>query len=144
MPSTDLTLISSPDSLLRCIFLVAIALASLRLLPVILIPEMYDTALGTSTAVGRGARILRTEDIRYFPRWTPGSWGYQTNRTRDRARREAGETGEGHWANVAVSSGIHRPTMTNDGANLEGGDTSVEVEDHTKIRGFGAFRRALK
>ena len=61
--------------------LVAIALASLRLLlAVILIPEMYNTALGTSTAVGRGVRILRTEGIRYFPRWSPGSRGYQTNR----------------------------------------------------------------
>lgn len=46
--------------------------------------------------------------------------------------------------NVTVLSGIHRPTTTNDGANLEGGDTSVEAEDHTNIRGFGAFRRALK
>ena len=79
MPSADLTLISSPDSSLRSITLVATALASFRLLPVISIPEMYDMALSTSTAVGRGVRILRTEDIQRFPRWTLDSWGYQTN-----------------------------------------------------------------
>ena len=79
MPSADLTLISSPDPSLRCITLIATSLAPLRLLPVILIPEMYDMALSTSTAVGRGVRILHMEDIQRFPRWTLDSWGYQTN-----------------------------------------------------------------
>lgn len=51
MPSTDLISILSSDALLGCVFLLAIALASLKLLPVNLIPEKDDTALGISTAV---------------------------------------------------------------------------------------------
>jgi hypothetical protein len=50
MPSTDLASILGSDILLGCVFLLAIALASLKLLPVSLIPERNGAALGISTA----------------------------------------------------------------------------------------------
>ena len=149
MPSTDLTSILSSDALLGCVFLVAIALASLKLLPVGLVPERNGTALGISTAV---TAYKSYEKASKSSARKMRNVFYDGLRKAGNTKRIANEIGypeklermeRAIEVNALVSSAIYRLATTEDEANVEGKDTGagsvsrdayVGVEDHAKVR----------
>ena len=149
MPLTDLTSILNSDALLGCIFLVAIAFVSLKLLPVGLIPERDGTALGLSTAVTAYKSYEKASKSSVRKMRATFHAGL---RTAGRTKRIANEIGydeklekleKAIEVNAVVSSAIHKLATTKDEVGLTGKDTTVGsavqgayvgVEDHAKVR----------
>lgn len=144
MASTGLTSILSSDTLLGCVFLFAIALASLKLLPVRLISERDGTALGISTAVTayKSYGKVSKSSVRKMR-----SAFHSGLRTAGNTKRVANEIGYAEKlerlekaieVNAAISSGIYRLAMAMDGEDaslrLVADDVYVGVEDHAKAR----------
>ena len=149
MPSTDPTSILSSDALLGCVFLFAIALASLKLLPVRLISEGDGTALGVSTAVTAYKSYEKASKSSARKMRTAFHSGL---RTAGNTKRVANEIGYAEKlerleraieVNAVISSGIYKLATTMNGANANGEDASlrlvrddmyVGMEDHAKVR----------
>ena len=149
MPSVDLSPILSSDGLLGCIFLVAVALVSLKLLPVQLIPERNDAALGFSTAAT--AYKLYKKASKSSARKVRSTF-HAGLRKAGNTRRIAEEIGYAEKldkleraieVNAVVSDGIFMLATTHDGTGLDGsekgigqvaGDAYVGVDDHAKVR----------
>ena len=148
MPSTDLTSILSSDVLLGYVFFFAIAIASLKLLPVRLISQRNGLAPGVSTAVTAyksyekasksSARKMRTafhSGLR-----AAGSTKQVANKIGYAEKLERLE--RAIEVNAVISSGIYRLATTTNGADADGGgasprlvaDVYVGMEDHAKVR----------
>jgi len=149
MPSTGLTSILSSDALLGCVFLFAIALASLKSLPVRLIPDRDGTAVGVSTAVTAYksyGKVSKSSARKMRSAFHSGL------RTAGNTKQVANQIGYAEKlerlervieVNAVISGGIYRLAMAMDGANARGEDASlrlvaddmyVGVEDHAKVR----------
>jgi hypothetical protein len=143
MPSTDLTSILSSDALLGCVFLAAIALASLKLLPTGLILGKHGAAPGISTAVTAYKSYERVSKSSARQMRTAFHAGLRTTRNTTRIANEIGYAEKlerlerAIEVNAVVSSGIYRLATakgedTGMGSVVE--DVYVEVEDHAKVR----------
>ena len=149
MASTNLTSILSSDALLGSVFLVAIAIVSLKLLPAGLIPETDNSASSISTAVT--AYKLYEKASKSSARKMRATF-HAGLRTSGSTKRIANEVGYAEKlerleraieANAVVSGAIYRLATTRHGANLKDKNTSVDsaavdmyvgVEDHAKVR----------
>ena len=149
MSSLNLTSILSSDALLGCTFLVAIAIVSLRLLPVGLVPERNTMTLGISTAVTA---------YKSYEKASKASAGKMRStfhtglRKAGNTKKIANELGYSEKlerleraieVNAFVSTAIYRLATTNGQARTNGKDTNVGpvardvyvgVEDHAKVR----------
>ena len=149
MPSTGLTSILSSDALLGCVFLLAIALASLKLLPVGLISERNGLALGVSTAVTAYKSYEKASKSSVRKMRTAFHSGL---RTAGNTKQVANEIGYAEKlerleraieVNAVISSGIYKLATSVNGANAKGEDAAlrlaaddvyVGMEDHAKVR----------
>ena len=120
MPSTDLTSILSSDGLLGCVFLAAIALASLKLFPTGLILGKHAAASDISTAVTAYKSYEKASKSSTRQMRTAFHVGL---RTAGNTKRIANEIGYAEKlerleraieVNAAVSCGIYRLATTKD------------------------------
>jgi len=147
--STGLTSILSSDTLLGCVFLFAIALASFKLLPVRLIPERDGTTLGISTAVTAYKSYGKVSKSSARKMRSAFHSGFRTAGNTKRVANEIGyaekleRLEKAIEVNAVISSGIYRLAMVMDGTIANGEDVSlrlvaddvyVGVEDHAKVR----------
>jgi len=149
MSPSNLTSILSSDALLGCILLTAIAIVSIRLLPVGLVPESDAVALGISTAVTAYKSYEKASKSSARKMCTAFHTGL---RKAGNTKRIANEVGYAEKlerleraieVNALVSTAIYRLATTKGKTNANGKDTSVHpdfqdayvgVEDHAKVR----------
>jgi len=138
------------DALLGCVLLVAIALVSLKLLPVRFISERNGTALGTSTALTAYKLYEKVSKSSARKMRTTFHAGLRTAGNTKRIANEIGyaekldKLERAVEVNAVVTSGIYRLATTKDGENVKGiVGTSVGLvaehgrvgaEDHVKVR----------
>jgi hypothetical protein len=143
MRSLDLTSILSSDALLGCVFLAAITLASLKLLPTGLILGKHGAAPGISTAATAYKSYEKTSKSSARQMRTAFHSGLRTTRNTTRIANEIGYAEKlerlesAIEVNAAVSHGIYRLATTKGedpslGSVVE--DVYVGVEDHAKVR----------
>ena len=150
MSPSNLTSILSSDALLGSIFLAAIAIVSVRLLPVGLAPERDATTLGISTAIAAYKSYEHASKSSAQKTRTAFHTGL---RKAGGTKRIANEVGYAEKlerleraieVNALVSTAIYRLATTKGEASANGEDTSVHlavardvyvgVEDHAKVR----------
>lgn len=149
MPSADFSSTLNSDTLLGCIFLVAIGLVSLKLFSVRFVFERNHAALGISTAA---TAYKSYEKISKSSARKMRTTFHAGLRSAGNTKRIANEIGYAEKldkleraieVNAAVSGGIYRLATTEHEANLKDSDTSVgsviedvhvATEDHAKVR----------
>ena len=149
MSSPNLTSILSSDTLLGCIFLAAIAIVSLRLLPVGLVPERDRMALGVSTAVTAYKSYEKASKSSARKMRSAFHTGLRKAGNTKQIANELGYSEKlerlerAIEVNALVSTTIYRLATTGGEADANGKDTSVRpvardtyvgVEDHAKVR----------
>ena len=149
MSSTHVTSILSSDALVGCLFLVAIAIISLKLLPVGLVPGRYGTALGISTAATAYESYEKTAKSSARKMRTAFHAGLRTARGTKLIAKDIGyaekleRLEKAIEVNAVVSGGIYTLATTEGETSLRGKDTSlgliawdayVGAEDHAKVK----------
>ena len=149
MPSTDPTSILGSDALLGCVFLLAIALASIKLLPVSLIPGKDDTALGISTAVTAYKSYEKASKSSARKMRSSFHAGLRKAGNTKRIANEIGYVDKleklerAVEINSVITNGIYTLATAVNGADTSGKDSSLHLvsddvyvgtEEHAKVR----------
>ncbi|KAF9644136.1 N2227-domain-containing protein [Thelephora ganbajun] len=143
MPSTDLSSILSSDVLLGCVFLVATALVSLKLLPLRFISEKNGTVLTAVTAYKSYEKVSKSSARKMRAAFhaelrTAGNAKWIANEIEYAEKLERLE--RAIEVNAVVASYIYRLAAAKDEAGTGCNDTSVGsdayvgAEDHAKVR----------
>lgn len=150
MSLTDLTSILGSDTLLGCLFLFAIALASCKLLPVKLNGD--DGAVGVVAAVTAYKSYEKAS--RHSARKMRAAFHAGLRTAAGNTKRIANEIGYSDKlekleraieVNAVVSNGIYKLATTTDGANANGGDAGLyPVIEDARMEGHAKVREALK
>jgi len=149
MSSPDLTSILSSDALLGCVFLAAIAIVSLRLLPAGLVPGRDGTALGISTAMAAYKSYEKASKSSAQKMRAAFHTGLRKSGNTRQISNEIGYADKlerlerAIEVNALVSTAIYRLATAKDKASANDKDTSVGpvaqdpyvgVEDHARVR----------
>ena len=149
MPWSNLSLVLSSDALLGCLFLLAISLASLKLLPVQLVSERNRTPLDVATALNAYKSYEKASKSSARKMRTAFHAGLRTAKSTKRTADRIGYAGKlerlerAIEANAVVSAGIYGLATTIGNSDIKGsgmwtgsvvGDAYVGAEDHAKVR----------
>ena len=142
-------MVLSSDALLGCVFLLAIALASLKLLPVQLVYERNRTPLEVTTAANAYKSYEKASKSSARKMRTAFHAGLRTAKNTKRTTDGIGYAGKlerlerAIEANAVVSAGIYGLATTTGNSDIKGsgmwtgsvvGDAYVGAEDHAKVR----------